>query len=147
MAEVFGIAAGVVGFASLSIQLTDSVKKLRDYYQAYDNAPSDVKSLIDALETLRCILDQVSPSTTAIQWNKISAQLLEDCKNWCRGIRDDIHGALDTINAEMLRSPRLGKVKYVFRKTSIDKLLQQLQNSKLDILLCQQIFERYVNFL
>jgi hypothetical protein len=140
---VFGIAAGVVGFVSLSIQLTDSVRKLRDYYQAYDNAPLDIKSLIDTLETLRCILDQVSPSMSTSDANQVPTRLLEDCKNWCRGIKDNIHRTMDTIEADILQHPRLGKAKYAFRKTAIDKLLQQLQDSKLDILLCQQIFGRY----
>lgn len=140
MAEAFGVAAGVVGLASLSIQLADSVQKLRNYYRIYDEAPENVRSLIETLETLKRILDQVCPSTGAYTASPVHVQLLEDCRNWCQGIKDNIHGTLITIEAEILRRPRLGKAKFILHKTSIDQLLQKLHDAKLDLLLCLQIF-------
>ena len=50
MAELFGVAAGVVGFLSLGMQLGDSIAKLQEIRHTYKDAQVDVETLIATLE-------------------------------------------------------------------------------------------------
>jgi hypothetical protein len=142
MAEAFGIAAGIVGLASLCVQLTDTIAKLKDARRIYKDAQDDAEALITALEVLGRILAHVCSPTQPIPTAQPQSQLLEDCKAWCQSIRNGIFDILQQCRSDILSQPRLGKAKYVFRKGSIDQLLHRLQRAKLDLLLAHQIYGR-----
>lgn len=142
MAEVFGVAAGVVGLVSLGVQLTDSVSKLREIRRTYKDAPDDIAALITTLETLARIIEQSCTGVQRPATDAIQAQLLEDCKRWCQDIRNSIDDVLQSVLKEIMQTPRIGKIKVVFQKKTIDGWLQKLQSSKLDLLLAHQIFGR-----
>jgi prophage DNA circulation protein len=142
MAEIFGIAAGVVGLASLGVQLTDSISKLQEICRTYKDAPEDIAALITTLETLARIIDQSGAGTHRSAANVVHVQLLEDCTKWCRGIRNSINNILQAILSDISHKPRAGKMKVVFQKKAIDGWLQRLERSKLDLLLAHQIFGR-----
>jgi hypothetical protein len=142
MAEAFGIAAGIVGLASLGVQLTDTIAKLKDARRTYKDAPDDVEALIAALEVLNRILTHICPPNQQFLTAQPQDQLLEDCKSWCQNIRSGIFDILQECRSDILSQPRLGKAKYVFRKGGIDQLLHRLQRAKLDLLLAHQIYGR-----
>ena len=52
MAEVFGIAAGTIGVVSLSIQLAESLQKVKSFYSAVKNAPTQAEELIEEIEIM-----------------------------------------------------------------------------------------------
>jgi hypothetical protein len=49
MAEVFGVAAGAIGVVSLSIQLAESLQKVKRFYGAVKNAPPQVEELVEEI--------------------------------------------------------------------------------------------------
>ena len=59
MAEVFGIAAGAIGVVSLSIQLAESLRKVKGFYAAVKNAPTQVEELIEEIEIMQDILSDL----------------------------------------------------------------------------------------
>ena len=142
MAEAFGVAAGVVGLASLGVQLTDTIAKLKDARRIYKDAPDEVEALIAALEVMNRVLAYICPPTQQLPIAHSQGQLLEDCKAWCQNIRNDIFSVVQDCQSDILSQPRLGKAKYVFRKGSIDQLLHRLQRAKLDLILAHQIYGR-----
>jgi hypothetical protein len=56
MAEAFGIAGGTVGVISLSIQLAESLHKVKGFYESVKNAPPEVAELIEEIEIMQDIL-------------------------------------------------------------------------------------------
>jgi len=67
MAEAFGVAAGVVGIASLGVQLVDSAKKIKDLSRTNRTAMADVQRLATTLETLDHLLQQLCANAQARQ--------------------------------------------------------------------------------
>lgn len=68
MAEAFGIAAGAIGVVSLSIQLAESLQKVKTFYASVKNAPPQVAELIEEFEIMQDILSDLevgSQSATA----------------------------------------------------------------------------------
>lgn len=116
MAEAFGVAAGVVGLASLGVQLTDTIAKLKDARRIYKDAPDEAEALIAALEVMNRVLAYICPPTQQLPIAHSQGQLLEDCKAWCQNIRNDIFSVVQDCQSDILSQPRLGKAKYVFRK-------------------------------
>jgi predicted metal-binding protein len=53
MAEVFGVAAGAIGVVSLSIQLAESLQKVKRFYGAVKNAPPQVEELVEEIEIMQ----------------------------------------------------------------------------------------------
>lgn len=145
MAEAFSIAAGIVGLASLGIQLGESVAKLAGACSTYKNASDDISALIASLQTFQQILEHVCPASQPIQGTHVPAQLLQECKEWCQDIKDGVNGVMTSIQDEIQQTPKWGKTRLIFRKSSVEQWLQKLQRSKLDLLLAHQIFGRYAN--
>ena len=59
MAEVLGVVAGGAGLLSLSIQLLESAKKLKNFNDSVRNAPERLVTLGFELETLSLMLQQL----------------------------------------------------------------------------------------
>jgi len=59
MAEPFGVAAGVIGVVSLSIQLAESLQKVKGFYAAVNNAPLQIEELIEEIEIMQDILSDL----------------------------------------------------------------------------------------
>ncbi|KUJ08813.1 uncharacterized protein LY89DRAFT_599289, partial [Mollisia scopiformis] len=60
MAEAFGIAAGVIGVVSLSIQLADGVQKACDFCESIEDGPEDIERISAELRLLSNCLQLIS---------------------------------------------------------------------------------------
>lgn len=58
MAELFGITAGVAGFASLLIQVISGIDTLRDISNCADKAPAELASLVTELACLKHLMEE-----------------------------------------------------------------------------------------
>jgi hypothetical protein len=142
MAEVFGIAAGVAGFISLGVQLTESISKLRKIRHTYKDAHADITASIKTLEWLASILKQSGTATQPANVDPLQMQPLEDCKKRCHDIINGIDEILRSILDEIKRNPWIGKSKAVFRKNAIDGRLATLEKAKQDLTLALVDFGR-----
>ena len=142
MAEAaFGVAAGIVGVASLVVQLVDSANKLRELYESYGGANEEVKSLIDELEQLERLIQQLSASAPIPQPPVGNPSVLEDCKTWCRSVKTRIQEVLHEIGLKIEQNPRKGRLHYVFKRSTIQQWMQTLYRAKLDLLLAVHIVQ------
>ena len=144
MAEIFGIAAGLVGLASLGLQLPNSISELRDIRHTYKDAPDEIAALITTLEDLRLILESCTITGPSAA-DDVQEQLLENCKRRCLDIRNSISDVLQPIRAAIQQTPKTAKIKAVFQKKTSEGWLQKLRWSMLELLLAHQIFGRYLN--
>jgi len=157
MAEIFGIAAGMVGFLSLGLQLTESVDKLREIRHTYKDAQADIAALISTLEWLALVIGQSPTGTKPATTDSIQEKLLDDCKKSCQEIRNGIVDVLGSIQQEIAETPttrvggfkhmfrttpRVAKFKLVFQKKTIDGWLEKLEKSKQNLVFALTVFGR-----
>ena len=57
--EVFAVAANVMAAVSITLQLVDTIEKLKDFWKGMRNAPREVEQIIGDLELLEGILEGV----------------------------------------------------------------------------------------
>jgi hypothetical protein len=77
MAEVFGVAAGAIGIVSLSIQLAESLQKVKCFYGAVKNAPPQVEELIEEIEIMQDILSDLESGSQSA--NMASSASMRRC--------------------------------------------------------------------
>jgi hypothetical protein len=129
MAELFGVAAGVVGFLSLGMQLGDSIAKLQEIRHTYKDAQVDVETLIATLEWLASIMKKsgtaTRPETDAVQKQKQK----------CQDIIDSIDRDSRLFLKEIKEKPRAGGWKAIRRKKPTEGWLAKLKSAKDDLVL------------
>lgn len=81
---MLGAIASGISVASFAVQLTESVKKLKDFVSTIKNAPEDVKYTIYQLETLNALLNkmdkEIQPSPSMILENASLRECLALCQ-------------------------------------------------------------------
>jgi hypothetical protein len=156
MAEIFGIAAGMVGFISLGVQLTESVDKLRTFRDTYKDAEADIAALISTLEWLALVIGRSPTDTKPTTTDAAQKVLLEACEKTCLEIRNNIDDVLKSIQKEIAETPRVGRgfmhifhqtpriarIKVVFQKKTIDGWMEKLEKAKQNLQLALTVFGR-----
>ena len=74
---MFGIAAGAIGVVSLSIQLAESLQKVKSFYAAAKNAPTQIEELIEEIEIMQDILSDLESGSQSA--NMASSASMRRC--------------------------------------------------------------------
>ena len=144
MAEPFGVGAGIVGVLGLTIQIAQVVFQ---FGLDWKDAPTDVKSFISELQSLKTVLSETNtnflynPDFKEAFENRPSILLSElgpnapaatETKLSIESCKGELENLLDELEEEGERtSNRLGQIKGAFHikrtRNSIDKLHRQCQ--------------------
>lgn len=124
---VVGVAAAGVGFASLAIQLLDSIQKLKGFHGKAKNASTTLEDLIFDLETMGLRLDQLERHKSH---DNAEAGLLARCLDRCRVMTDRVQVIVDKMHRINLKNANLGKLYTAFKDPDIAKLFTDLEQAK-----------------
>jgi hypothetical protein len=103
MAELVGVISGAITIGALAVNVAMSVAKLKSYWDLLEDAPEDVRRLIEEIEILSLILDDIkddqtqNPVSNLLLDNASLSKCLENCKkaaNRLRRLTDDMGIAL-----------------------------------------------------
>ncbi|KAI9150699.1 hypothetical protein HJFPF1_10475 [Paramyrothecium foliicola] len=124
---ILGVVAGGAGLLSLSIQLGESVIKLRRMYVSAKDAPKTIARVLFDLETLVIALREIEQQR---QHNGNVGSLLLRCVRQCQEGVADVQELVDKIEARVSRHNRIGaKVYSMFKETELTSLLGQLDSA------------------
>lgn len=140
------VAGGVVGIASLAIQLADSIRKLRDFWSSVKDAPSDVQANITCLGLFCDVLEVIASDPSGIENDVLLEKTLSLCREYV--------GQLDTILQETRRGFASGKrsvrtwaaIRVVLNGDKIKKFHSILNMLKETLMLVQQNQAWYCRF-
>ena len=62
MAEVFGVIGGGLSAVSLSIQIAESITRLRDIFASVRESPSSIQFMLDEMSVLSLVLEDIEQS-------------------------------------------------------------------------------------
>ena len=103
MAEVFGLAAGVVGVASLAIQLAERATKITILLRSVKDLPSEINELLICLNVLAPLLQKIDSIHSSAS---IDDSLLEPAKaaiQLCEEISEALKAKIGPIAARLDR--------------------------------------------
>lgn len=148
MAEAVAAAASVAGLASLTIQLTEGVAKLRRFYRSVRNAPETLNELVTELETLTLALREVERDVQRSDGNVIGpSALMEQCVKSCQRGTAKLQAVLDKMTRLQVRSRGLGQVYIAVNEKDEQVILSDLERAKSSLALAFQIYTESVDRL
>ena len=131
MAEIFGAVASGAGLLSLAVQLLESSRKLKGFYDASKGAPQTILELGFELETMSLSLRQLAFHRTA---GSSGDELLGRCVDTCARMTTKIEVAVAKMESLLKRSHGLGRIFAAFKEPEVRRLLEDLERAKSSML-------------
>ncbi|KAJ5119992.1 hypothetical protein N7448_010661 [Penicillium atrosanguineum] len=146
MAEVIGIASGAITFATVVVQITESIITIKECWSQMRDAPDDLKYFVREIEVFGLILADIEETlsqesaSAALQNSKHAMQSFAFCKEAAEN--------LITIAQDLLKILRpagglLGSyaaMKVTLQKGKVEKHRSRLQNAVRLLQLSQQCY-------
>lgn len=128
MAETLGIVAGAFGIASLSIQLAESVQKVKSFYENVKNAPPRLANLIEEIEGVsECVkeLEHEYQSTSLV-----TSASLQRCIKSSREAVDYFETFAVGLQSRTKKSRFTGGLRFALSQDDIERMLGKLERLK-----------------
>ncbi|KAH7325537.1 hypothetical protein B0I35DRAFT_115196 [Stachybotrys elegans] len=121
---IVGIVGSGAGLLSLSIQLGESVMKLKRIYDAAKELPKNISKIILGLETIQIALQMLEQQR---QQSGHSGVLLVRCILQCQQSSDEIQQLVDELQAKLSKHKKFGRMLNTFlRNPKVQDLLDKL---------------------
>jgi len=138
MAEAFGLAAGVIGVASLALQLADSINKLRELREKVKTLPSELEDTIEELDTLGGLLTQL-PGELDLSGHSANSTARKYVTLCCRGV-DQIRKAATALQTQALPKRYRNAIRNASEDGKLQMQLQKLERGKSTLMLAFQMY-------
>lgn len=140
MAEAFGIAAGAIGVVSLSIQLAESLQKVKSFYAAAKDAPPQIEELIEEIETMQDILSDLESGTQSA--NIASSTNMQRCIKVAQRATKSFVSFSSELQSRVKKSRFRGSVKFALSQEDIRQMLDQLERTKSSLNLVYNLYQQ-----
>ena len=135
MADVIGVISGGITIAALAAQVTSSVAKLKQYWDLIQDAPEEIRYLIEEVEDLSLLLadieeDQIRNPISSIILDITSAsRCLDHCKRGADRLRELVEDLGANLNSSNNLKKKWGSAKVLLRKDKIEKYKTDLERA------------------
>ncbi|KAI7396237.1 hypothetical protein KC336_g15746 [Hortaea werneckii] len=127
MAEALGVAAGALGIASFSIQLADSVLKLKRFCGDVKGVPRKLQRLTTELEVMTEVL-----SMFTVDYEKLLATKnpVRRSLALCEAAVKDLASTINTLEDRLSRRKRITSIYATLRREEIDDLVENMERTR-----------------
>jgi len=144
MAEL-GVAASAISVASIAIQVGDSIIKLKDFWNHVKEAPEEIKWLMEEIQNLGLVLSGVESSKAHNDPLHLEPAFANRCLELCRKGASILEAVVKEADEEIRKRRKVGGVKAVLKKGTIERLKERLRSSQLMLMLSNQAYSEYVS--
>ena len=147
MAEVVGAIASGISITTLAVQIATSVAKLKSYWDQLNEAPEDIRLLMEEIEDLNALFSDIEEDQCR---NPISSTILDStkCLEHCRRGANYLKQLTDDLSTDFhSRSKPKSKwasVKVVLRKDKIELYKSRLERAIRILTLSHDCYTRLV---
>jgi hypothetical protein len=133
----------IISIASITIQITDSIKKLKDFWDMVKDAPEEIAYMIEEMEVLGLVMSDVE---RAIKSNTPSAECTVDaiasarCLGLCKRGAEGLEKIVSDLAQELEKGGKRAGFKSALKKNTIDRLRERLRNVQSLMVLSQQTY-------
>lgn len=150
MAEVVGIVSGAITFATVLVQIRNTITTLKESYDNLRDAPDDLRKLVQEIEVFGFILadigDDLSRSPNpASGKNKHALKSFNLCKDAAKELDIVCTDIVREIKSRNRLSRSFETVRIVLQKGKIEKHKIHLQHTIQLLMLSQQCYVRYIS--
>lgn len=135
MAEVVGTFASAAGLASLALDITKSIKKLKDFYDSVKSVPKDLAHLIAQLENLDLQIQDMSGKTPLYQELLMTTASLKVAVSRCKDCVADALLVATQLQAAVTKNKTMGSIRTVLNRDNLRRLNERLEQATLFLIL------------
>ena len=134
------IAAGAIGVVSLSIQLAESLQKVKGFYTAVKNAPPQIEELIEEIEIMQDILSDLESGSQSA--NMASSANMQRCMKIAQRATKSFATFSSELQIRAKKSRFRGGVKFALSRDDIKHMLDQLERTKSSLNLAYSLYQQ-----
>jgi hypothetical protein len=128
MAEAFGVAAGVFGVVSLSIQLAESVQKVKSFYANVKNAPPRLADLLDEIAEMSELISELEQEQRST--SVVTSPLMKRCIESSLKAVEYFAAFSVELDTRVKRRKIGGGVKFALGQEEIGRMLNRVERAK-----------------
>lgn len=141
MAEVFGIAAGAAGLASLSAQLLAGGTKVKDIYKSYHEAPNRLKDLSDDMTVFAQYIQLLCKDLE--QEKSLKHDIVDQCVGVCFRATAAITATITKFENGIHKSTAKGRMRVALASKSLAQLCDDLERAKSSLALACELYSAW----
>jgi hypothetical protein len=140
MAEAFGVAAGAIGVVSLSIQLAESLHKVKSFYESVKNAPPQVAELIEEIEIMQDMLGDLETGSQGA--SLASTPTMRRCIKVAGSTTQRFTTFATELQTRIKTSRYRGGIRFALSRDDIKQMLAQLERTKSSLNLAYSLYQQ-----
>ena len=129
--------SGAFAVVSLTIQLAETIQKIKGFYREIRNVPKELLILIQDLDRLdgcfKCVRDLIEQQNSPLNASSSSLKLVESVLGDCKTIFQELETFVNKAGGSLVRRNHLqrawGSLKIVLKKEDIQNLQNQLRKA------------------
>jgi Fungal N-terminal domain of STAND proteins len=141
MAEAFGIVSGGLGVVSLSLQIDDCIKRLKDFCNLLKEPPDEVRLVLNEVEVLSLVLQDIEHSvhdqSTCLP--TVKAAVMRSL-HLCRLSGDALLALSRDLNSNMASGKGWALLKATLKKDRMARFQVKLEGAKRTLMLANQCY-------
>ena len=148
MAEAIGVVASGIAIGTLATGITSSIVKLKSYWDQVQDAPEDVRDLIEELEDLSYLLADIeddqrqNPMSSLILDSTSTSRCLQHCKQGADRLKELTDNLRTDLDAPSKLKRKWASAKVVLKKSQIDRYKAKLERAIRLLSLSHQLYTR-----
>jgi hypothetical protein len=135
--EALGAASGVIAIASIAIQLAETIQELVEFGKAVQDAPANIRALLQDLEVLRSTLLQIHRTSSRIGIDAVAETVLKECERKIYNLKMVLQPAISNLKSNKLACRKWSALKITLKKDKIESLQKAIEYAKSTLILIQ----------
>lgn len=132
-------AANIITVTSIAVQLTESIKKILEFWISIRNAPDDIHAITTDLQILSSVLSRIAFEAQRLRPDPSMIAALNSCSGKIKKLRnivDELDSGFRSTNTSIRRWSAL---KTVFKSERLKTFQDSLERTKTTLMLMQNI--------
>jgi hypothetical protein len=131
MAEILGVISSGVAVAQLASSVTTSIIALKGYFEQIKDAPIELQSLVEEIESVNLILSHIAAdqSRTRLVDNLCMQRSLELCEKGVKELSESVEELRRKVEGKSKFQRQVGKVKVMLKKEEIKGLKRRMKSA------------------
>ncbi|KUJ20769.1 uncharacterized protein LY89DRAFT_730785 [Mollisia scopiformis] len=140
MAEILGLVSSGLSVASIAIQISDSVLKLKEFWSSVKDAPEDIKYLVDEIDTLGLILTDIGNNERRRDSSLVGFASARKCLALCQKGSRILEEVANDLEDKIGNKRRVGAFRAALKIGMVEKLRDRLKNAQFMLMLSNQTY-------
>lgn len=137
----FSAAANIITVTSIAVQLSESIKKLLEFWISIKNAPEDIHAITTDLQILSSVLSRIAFEAQRVRPDPSMLAALNSCSSKIERLKyivEDLESGFKSANSSIRRWSAL---KTVFKNERLKIFQDSLERTKSTLVLMQNLHQ------